>query len=115
MCRLSVTLRQELKKKTKQWHPPSAKTERERATVSIANPQTLLRLTSTAIFNSIRGIGINSHRWELMNSFGNAKIISNGSSVINLGSLCKKIKISSVYWWMRFPSPYILDTVMTKT
>lgn len=95
MCRLSVTLRQELKKKTKQWHPPSAKTERERATVSIANPQTLLRLTSTAIFNSIRGIGINLHRWELMNSFGNAKSMcfySNGSSVINLGSLCKKLK-----------------------
>lgn len=39
-----------------------------RATVSIINPQTLLRLTSTAIFNSIRGISINLHRWKLMNS-----------------------------------------------
>lgn len=39
-----------------------------RATASVINPQTLLRLTSTVIFNSIRGISLNLHRWKLRSS-----------------------------------------------
>lgn len=91
-----------------------------RATVSIANLQTLLRLTSTAIFNSIRGITINSHKWELINSDASlgmqracvSMAMTHRSST---WVIMQKIKLSSVYLWMTSPSPYILDAVMTKT